>query len=442
MKGKVKIVSGEAFMTKFRRSNPPRREQQRFFTFFERRRRQDRWFKRAIVCATVFAVVTPLAALATGRYLVAEAVSRARSAGRRVLQIATPRSEIDQDWQRFRLRGIGDSRARLKEIYESSPPEYQGLMRYAGLDPAHGLLCAGNYDQTLLLPSTVFEPDATGRSYRLRPCVDSIWLREVTFQPGVLAFFLVPDRPELRDAIYGTSAIPVEQSRQSTNSWGLRGPEPDLAAPLRGIVLGDSFMQGLFIGDNETPPECLKRDLETRLKRKTSIVNAGVLGYSPEQYYYSLLAFAERFRPQFVVVSVFANDFGEASAVEGGRGDWDEGKHWLDRIISLSQARGWVCLFVPVPSSDRILGRRKSGHYPGMISNLSNTGAVYFLNPAEAFVNAHLDRIIEGEERGAHPSGCLLYNEQFRDGHFSALGAKVWAEAVGRRLALLLELKD
>ncbi len=429
-------------MTKLRRSNPPRRERQRLFSFFERHRRHDCWFKRVIVCATVIAVVTPLATLATGRYLVAEAVSRARSAGRRVLQIPAPRSEIDQDWQRFRLRGIGDARARLKEIYESSPPAYQGLIRYAGLDPAHGLLCAGNYDQTLLLPSTVFEPDDSGRSYRMRPCVDAIWLREVAIQPGVLAYFLVPDRPELRDAIYGTSAIRVEQSRQSTNSWGLRGPEPDLAAPLRGIVLGDSFMQGLFIGDLETPPECLKRDLETRLNRKTSILNAGVLGYSPEQYYYSLTAFAERFRPQFVVVSVFANDFGEANAVAGGRGDWDEGKHWLDRIISLSQARGWVCLFVPVPSGDRILGRRKSGYYPGMISNLSNTSAVYFLNPAESFVNAHLARIIEDEERGAHPSGCLLYNEQLRDGHFSALGAEVWAEAVGRRLALLLELKD
>ena len=51
------------------------------------------------------------------------------------------------------------------------------LMRYAGLDPEHGLLRWGNYDRTLLLPSTVFEADDTGRSYRLRPCVDAIWLR-------------------------------------------------------------------------------------------------------------------------------------------------------------------------------------------------------------------------------------------------------------------------
>ena len=427
---------------KFRRLKPPRRQREGVFAFLARQRRHERWFKRLIVCTTLLATVVPLIALPRGRYLVAEVAGRARKAGRKALNLPTPRSEIDDDWKRFRLQGIADSHRRLVAIYQSTPPAYQGLMRYAGLDPDQGLLRWGNYDQTLLLPSTVFEPDEAGRSYRLRPCTESIWLREVTIQPGALAFFLVPDRPELRDVIRGTPAIPSEQSKQSTNSWGLRGPEPDLDAPVRGIVLGDSFMQGLFLAEEQTPPQCLKRDLEARLQAKTSILNAGVLGYSPEQYYYSLLAFADRFRPQFIVVSLFANDFGEANAVTSGRGDWDEGKYWLDRIASLSQARGWTCLFVPVPINDRTLGRRKSGHYPGMISNLLNTSAVVFLNPAEAFVNSHLSLLIEGVRRGERPSGCLLYNEKIGDGHFSALGARVWAEAVGCRLTLLLEMKD
>ena len=134
-------------------------------------------------------------------------------------------------------------------------------------------------------------------------------------------------------------------------------------------------MQGLFLGENQTPPECLKRELEARLDKTVSVLNTGVLGYSPEQYYYSLVAFADAFQPHFVVVSLFANDFGEASAVAQGRGDWDEGKYWIDRILSLSQSRGWICLLVPVPTPERTLGRRKSGHYPGMISNISNASA-------------------------------------------------------------------
>ena len=90
-----------------------------------------------------------------------------------------------------------------------------------------GCTVGATIDLTLLLPSTVFEADDTGRSYRLRPCTKSIWLRELTLKAGVLMFFLVPDGPGLAEAIRGTSAIVVTESKQTTNSWGLRGPEPD-----------------------------------------------------------------------------------------------------------------------------------------------------------------------------------------------------------------------
>jgi hypothetical protein len=418
-----------------------KRKRQRSFEFLEATRRHERSFKWIIVGITLVAVLLPLALLPRGRYLVAEAAAFARKGGRLAVNEPIPRDEVDQHWDRIRRQGIADSRRRLIEIYESTPPPYQGLMRYAGLDPDHGLLRWGNYDQTLLLPSTVFEPDEAGRSYRLRPCTDSIWLREVAIQGGVLTFFLVPDRQGLEDAIRGTAAIPVMKSKQSTNSWGLRGPEPELDAPLRGIVLGDSYMQALFIGDHETPSECLKRYLEAKLKTRTSILNTGVLGYSPEQYYFSLVAFADRFRPQFVVVSFFANDFGECFEVTQGRGDWAEGKYWLDKIARFAQSRGWPCLFVPTPVLDRTLGRRKNGYYPGMISNVLETSGIVFLNPAEAFVNEHLRLLTDLERRGERASGCLLFNGHIGDGHFSALGAEVWAESVGRRLSLLIERK-
>ncbi len=89
----------------------------------------------------------------------------------------------------------------------------------------------------------------------------AIWLRGLSLKAGVLMFFLVPEGPGLADAIRGTSAVVIAESKQMTNSWGLRGPEPELDASLRVMVLGDSFMQGLYIGDDETPPECLRRDL-------------------------------------------------------------------------------------------------------------------------------------------------------------------------------------
>ena len=86
-------------------------------------------------------------------------------------------------------------------------------------------------------------------------------------------------------------------------------------------------MQGMFIGDGETPPDCLERYLQETLKTSVSILNTGVMGYAPEQYYYSLMAFADRFRPHFVVVSLFVNDFGnEIDAGKQGRGRLEGGK--------------------------------------------------------------------------------------------------------------------
>ena len=100
-------------------------------------------------------------------------------------------------------------------------------------------------------------------------------------------------------------------------------------------------MQGMFIGEDETPPECLRRYLQQELKMRVSILNAGVLGYSPEQYYHTLLAFADRFRPHFVVVGVFANDFGNTYQVTNGdAADWKEGKYWLEKIARYSQGAG------------------------------------------------------------------------------------------------------
>jgi hypothetical protein len=313
-------------------------------------------------------------------------------------------------------------------------------MRYAGLDPEHGLLRWGNYDFTLLLPSTLFEPDDTGRSYRFRPNTHAIWLRSLTIKSGVLMFFLVPDGPGLADAIKGTTAIPVETSRQSINSWGLRGPEPDPGAPLRGIVLGDSYMQGMFIGDQDTPVECLRRYLEEHDKTRVSLLNTGHLGYSPEQYYYTLLAYIDRFRPHFVVVSVFTNDFGDLNNVPmKGQGDWEEGKYWLDKIADLCRSRDLTCLIVPVPFAAHMFARRKAGYYPGMLTNILDVNGGMIVDPMDAFINAHLELVSEGERKGRRPRGCPLFNDEIGDGHFSPLGSAIWAGSVGRRLVLILD---
>jgi hypothetical protein len=425
-------------MKRFSRLRKPHLYRQNVFSFVARSQRRRRWFKSAILLVFAATIAIIVAGLPKGRYVVASFASEARKAARYSIGLPTPRTEIDDDWKRFRLEGIADSKRALRNWFKGIEPPNRRFMTYAGLDPEHGIVRWGNFNRTMVLASTVFEADDTGRSYRLLPGVRSVWVRNISLGKDVIMFFLVPDRPGLREAIDGTTGIIVEGSRQTTNSWGLRGPEPISQAPLRGIVLGDSFMQALFIGDDETPAERLRHYLEHHLGTTVSILNTGHLGYSPEQYYHTLMAYAERFRPHFVVVSVFANDFGDLFEAVQGKVDWEESNYWLNKIADFCRSRQLTPLFVIVPLLSQMLGKRNSGFYPGMVSNLLETSGSRYLNPIEAFVNTHLRLINDATLKGNRPANCPLFNGRISDGHFSALGADLWAQRVGERLALLL----
>jgi hypothetical protein len=412
---------------------------QHVFGFLERYGRRQKWFKRLILVATVTTVVGLVAAVPKGRYLARAATDRARLLAWQAVGVPPGRKDIDAEWSRFRQQGIADACRGFEKVYPEIDPAVRKLMVYAGNDPRTGLLRWGNFHQTLLLPSTVFEPDDHGRAYRLRPRTRSVWLRNVSVRKIPLTFFLVPDGPGLSDAIDGTTAILVEGSTQTTNSWGLRGPEPELTAPVRGIVLGDSFMQGMFLGDDQTPPECLRRFVQKELKTGVSILNTGLLGYSTEQEYHTLREYAERFRPQFVVLSLFANDFGDIYEGLGGRGDWEEGKYWLGEIAQYCGSRGILLVTATAPLEMQITGRRFAGFYPGLISNLLEAAGTQHVDPIEEFVDLHLRLMIDGEGAGRRPTTSPLFNGAIGDQHFSAIGSGAWARAVCRRLVPLLE---
>ena len=97
-----------------------------------------------------------------GRYGAATAASRRDRSSGRSLGLPEPRAEVDAAWRRYRELGIETSRRALDRVFAEADPAMKRLMRYAGLDPGHGLLRWGNYNLTLLLPSTVFEADDAG----------------------------------------------------------------------------------------------------------------------------------------------------------------------------------------------------------------------------------------------------------------------------------------
>jgi hypothetical protein len=423
-----------------RLSRRPRFHQHRF-AFRERLARLERRFKEVIAIATLCVVVALFALTSSGQFLVRISSAWTYRTLKKVVGIPPSRAEIDAANQIHRDQSIAQSRIGLQYAYDHTTPDVRRLMDYAGMSPGTALLRWGNIDRTLLLSSRVFAPDDQGRSYRLRPNLRSIWVRNISLQGGVLGFFLVPEGPGLSAAVAGSGGVVVAGSTQTTNSWGCRGPEPDVEARLRGLIVGDSFMQALFIGDDQTPSACLERFLRNQFKTRVSLLNTGHLGYSPEQYYHTLVEYIDRFHPHFVVLSVFSNDFGDhMDVIERGTGDWEEARYWTDRIFQLCRTREVLAITVPIPAEKQLVGRRHSDSYPGRYAAVAQVKSPFhFYDPIDEFVDEHLRLATERIRRKDPATHSPLYNGHIADGHFSPEGAELWAQCVGRRLALLME---
>lgn len=406
---------------------------QEVLPFIARTQRLDRLFRRVILFGTAALVVVLVAAVPEGRSLTRRAWIRLSSTPEVLTSFNDPGAATAKRRLRERLAAIDDGRRALAKAEAESSDSMRRFLKLSGMDTESAVVRWGNFDQVLALSSRVFEPDDTGRSYRLRPDTDSIWAIGLSFA-GIGALFQVPDTPEVRQAAQEAGAEIVEASRQRTNSWGCRGAEPEPDAPIRGLVLGDSCMQGALIGDAEAPPARLEARLAEALGQRVSVLNTGVLGYSPEQEYATLVEFGDRFRPQFVIISVCSNDFGDMT----NRSNWDETAIWLDRITQFCRTREWIYLVVPVTNEDEMLGRRDLSTYPGQVSRILGQGGSVYVDPLEAFTDEHLRLRIEAEAAGQGFSTSPLFNRHLRgDRHFSAAGADLWAREVARRLLLV-----
>ena len=104
--------------------------------------------------------------------------------------------------------------------------------------------------------------------------------------------------------------VPKSFSRgsETSNSRGLRGPREysyeRVEGLSRGVILGDSFTYGLAVADDETYPA----QMERRLK-DCEILNFGVNGYGLDQQVLSWLDAGIKYRPDFVFVGIFVDDF-------------------------------------------------------------------------------------------------------------------------------------
>jgi len=105
---------------------------------------------------------------------------------------------------------------------------------------------------------------------------------------------------------------PEFRMRLSTNSLGLRGPEP-AGIPKRPILfLGDSFTLGYGVSDGEEYPARLSVELRRRYGDSAPpVVNSGI-GDTGNGYWVKFLrSEAEAMQPRLVVMQFFENDFAD-----------------------------------------------------------------------------------------------------------------------------------
>ncbi|WP_435006518.1 SGNH/GDSL hydrolase family protein [Tundrisphaera lichenicola] len=330
------------------------------------------------------------------------------------------------------------TRGFLEQVAQEKGPTMQEFFRVIGMDRDSAVIRWGNFDWTLALSSKVFEPDDSGRSYRLKPNTRSIWMIDLTIEK-VQAMFEIPDTIEARRLGRAVGGRIVPESVQTTNSWGCRGPEPDCQAAVRGIVLGDSNMQGLLVGDSDSPPARLETMLHNNLGVSVSILNTGHLGYSIEQYYHTLVAYFGRFRPHFVIIGICGNDFGDVTKPA----NWDESDYWLGELLQFCRTRALTTLVVPLTREDDMLGRRDESVYPGKLTSIYKGSGLNYVNPLEEFTDEHL-RLRNIAIRAGKPfSNSPLFNRHLAgDNHLSPIGSELWAKIVARRLQRIWDGKS
>lgn len=409
-------------------------ERQRLLPFLDLTLRRERLFRAMIVGLTVLAIAVILGGTSAGRSATRQLSATADLLLDRTFGVPPDRGAVEARIQADRLQAVERARERYRGLFDDQPESVKRLMSLAGMDPDRAVLRWANFDQVFAFSSLVVEPDDTGRSYRFKPGVSSIWVVGITLN-GVQALFLVPATEEVIKAAQEVGGLAVPGMDQLTNSWGFRGPEPNLEAPLRVVVLGDSMMQGVLVSDDDTAPARLQYHLEQKLGPLVSVLNTGVLGYSPEQYFHTLEAIVDRFKPHAVVISYCANDFGDMKREQ----NWAETAHWVEQIGQYCRSRGLSFLHVPLPTEIELLGTRDASLYPGRLSALVHSGGMHYLDPIEAFTNTHLELLSKAEQQGKPLSHSPLFNSARGDHHFSASGDDLWGQVVAERLVLVLE---
>lgn len=124
--------------------------------------------------------------------------------------------------------------------------------------------------------------------------------------------FLVHLKPNISKIFTRSKENGGNITRWKTNKDSFRGANLKDDSRYRVIVYGDSNVQARFSGSTRTFTGQLDHYLRKRGIPDIEIINAGVIGFGPDQSLIRFAKEADKYRPNLVIFHVFAdNDFGD-----------------------------------------------------------------------------------------------------------------------------------
>jgi lysophospholipase L1-like esterase len=197
-------------------------------------------------------------------------------------------------------------------------------------------------------------------------------------------------------------------------------PNPVSGCATRALFLGDSFTDGLWVGDADTFVNLYGRLVRERSGVALCSVNAGVNGYGPFEEAFVLEHYFEQAgRPAFVFVMFFANDVDadydaviKGTLADGNR-RWRDSLAQIARIKRFASGRGATLILAAIPPAEQVFAHSSQEHYQDILRAFAEREGIQFVNLA--------DRLTSPD---AH---ILFWNW---DPHFTPLGHRVVAEAL------------
>ncbi len=103
------------------------------------------------------------------------------------------------------------------------------------------------------------------------------------------------------------------------NMYGFRDKEWKVKRKVgkkRILFIGDSFVEGIMAGQDETIPKAFERALNDK---NYEVWNGGMVGSGPTSYMRLMVEFIPIFRPDYVIICIYANDIAQSPPTMPGR---------------------------------------------------------------------------------------------------------------------------